>query len=36
VAEVAAHFGIRPNAVYVAKARVLAGLRVELRGLVDD
>ena len=35
VAEVAQHFGITANAVYVAKARVLARLREELRGLVD-
>ena len=35
-AEVALSFDLRPNAVYVAKARVLARLREELRGLVDD
>jgi RNA polymerase sigma-70 factor (ECF subfamily) len=35
-AEVAEHFGITPNAVYVAKARVLARLRAELRGIVDE
>jgi RNA polymerase sigma-70 factor (ECF subfamily) len=34
-AEVAAHFRITANAVYVAKARVLARLRADLRGLVD-
>jgi RNA polymerase sigma-70 factor (ECF subfamily) len=35
-AEVARRLGITPNAVYVAKARVLARLRAELRGLADD
>ena len=35
VAEVAQHFHITPNAVYVAKARVLARLRAELRGLME-
>jgi len=35
VAEVAEHFAITPNAVYVAKARVLTKLREELRGLID-
>ena len=34
-AEVAQHFGITPNAVYVAKSRVLARLRQELAGLVE-
>jgi RNA polymerase sigma-70 factor (ECF subfamily) len=34
-AEVAEHLGMTANAVYVAKARVLARLREELRGLVD-
>jgi len=33
--EVAQHFGMERNAVYVAKARVLARLRQELRGLLD-
>ena len=33
--EVAQRLGITPNAVYVAKARVLARLREELRGLMD-
>lgn len=33
--EVAQRMGITPNAVYVAKARVLARLREELRGLMD-
>jgi RNA polymerase sigma-70 factor (ECF subfamily) len=35
-AEVAQHLGLTPNAVYVAKARVLARLRAELRGLLDS
>jgi RNA polymerase sigma-70 factor (ECF subfamily) len=35
-AEVAAHFDLQPNAVYVAKARVLARLRQEARGLVAE
>ncbi len=35
-AEVAQRLGLTPNAVYVAKARVLARLRAELRGLVDS
>jgi RNA polymerase sigma-70 factor (ECF subfamily) len=35
VAEVAQHFNITPNAVYVAKARVLARLRAELCGLME-
>jgi len=35
VAEVAQALGLTPNAVYVAKARVLARLRVELRGLME-
>jgi RNA polymerase sigma-70 factor (ECF subfamily) len=35
-AEVAQQLGLTPNAVYVAKARVLARLRAELRGLVDS
>jgi RNA polymerase sigma-70 factor (ECF subfamily) len=35
-AEVAQRVGITQNAVYVAKARVLARLRAELRGLVDE
>jgi RNA polymerase sigma-70 factor (ECF subfamily) len=34
-AEVARAVGITPNAVYVAKSRVLARLRAELRGLMD-
>jgi RNA polymerase sigma-70 factor (ECF subfamily) len=34
-AEVAKRFGITANAVYVAKARVLARLRVEVRGLME-
>jgi RNA polymerase sigma factor (sigma-70 family) len=34
-AEVAQHLGITANAVYVAKARVLARLRTEVRGLID-
>jgi len=34
-AEVAQGLGLTPNAVYVAKARVLARLRVELRGLME-
>jgi RNA polymerase sigma-70 factor (ECF subfamily) len=34
-AEVASHFGLQRNAVYAAKARVLARLREELRGLLD-
>jgi RNA polymerase sigma-70 factor (ECF subfamily) len=34
-AEVAQHFHMERNAVYVAKARVLARLRQELRGLMD-
>jgi RNA polymerase sigma-70 factor (ECF subfamily) len=33
--EVAQQFQIKPNAVYVAKARVLARLRLELRGLME-
>jgi RNA polymerase sigma-70 factor (ECF subfamily) len=36
VAEVAERLGIKPNAVYVAKARVLSRLRAEVRGLVDE
>ena len=36
VAEVAQRLGLTPNAVYVAKARVLARLRAELHGLTDD
>jgi RNA polymerase sigma factor (sigma-70 family) len=35
-AEVSRRLGITPNAVYVAKARVLARLRAELRGLTAD
>jgi RNA polymerase sigma-70 factor (ECF subfamily) len=35
-AEVAQRFGITANLVYVAKSRVLARLRLELRGLIDD
>jgi RNA polymerase sigma-70 factor, ECF subfamily len=34
VAEVAQHFQFTPNTVYVAKARVLARLRAELRGFL--
>jgi RNA polymerase sigma-70 factor (ECF subfamily) len=34
-AEVARHFQLQPNAVYVVKSRVLARLREELRGLLD-
>jgi RNA polymerase sigma factor (sigma-70 family) len=34
-AEVAEHFGITANAVYVAKSRVLSRLRAELRGLTN-
>jgi RNA polymerase sigma-70 factor (ECF subfamily) len=34
-AEVAGRLGMTPNAVYVAKAHVLARLRAELSGLVD-
>jgi len=34
-AEVARRLHITPNAVYVAKARVLSRLREELRGLMD-
>jgi RNA polymerase sigma-70 factor (ECF subfamily) len=34
-ADVARHFHMTANAVYVAKARVLARLRAELRGLMD-
>jgi RNA polymerase sigma-70 factor (ECF subfamily) len=34
-AEVALHFQLQPNAVYVAKSRVLARLREEMRGLLD-
>src|SRR5262249_41614921 len=34
-AEVARQVGITANAVYVAKARVLARLRADLRGLMD-
>jgi RNA polymerase sigma-70 factor (ECF subfamily) len=34
-AEVAQRFGLKPNAVYVAKSRILARLRTELRGLID-
>ncbi len=34
-AEVASALGLTPNSVYVAKARVLARLRAELRGLMD-
>ena len=33
--EVAAELGLTPNAVYLAKARVLARLRQELAGLWD-
>lgn len=36
VAEVAQAMGITANAVYVAKARVLARLREELRGIVES
>jgi hypothetical protein len=32
---VAARFGLTANAVYVAKARVLARLRAEVRGLAE-
>jgi RNA polymerase sigma-70 factor (ECF subfamily) len=35
-AEVARRLGIERNAVYVAKARVLARLRQELQGLIDE
>jgi RNA polymerase sigma-70 factor (ECF subfamily) len=35
VAEVAAELGITPNAVYVAKFRVLQRLRAELKGLLE-
>jgi RNA polymerase sigma-70 factor (ECF subfamily) len=34
-AEVALQLGLTPNAVYVAKARVLARLRAEVHGLLD-
>jgi RNA polymerase sigma-70 factor (ECF subfamily) len=34
-AEVAAELGISPGTVYVAKARILSRLRVELQGLLD-
>ena len=34
-ADVAAQLGLSVNAVYVAKARVLARLRTELRGLME-
>jgi RNA polymerase sigma-70 factor (ECF subfamily) len=34
-AEVAAELGITANAVWIAKSRVLARLREELRGLTD-
>ena len=34
-AEVAAELGVTPNAVYLAKARVLRRLREELQGLLD-
>jgi len=33
--EVAAELGITPNAVYLAKARVMAGLREKVDGLLD-
>jgi len=35
VAQVAAELGISPNAVYLAKARVLGRLRQELHDVVD-
>jgi DNA-binding CsgD family transcriptional regulator len=34
-AQVARRLSLTPNAVYVAKARVLARLRAEARGLVE-
>lgn len=34
--DVAADLGVSPNAVYLAKARVLARLREEFVGLIDD
>ena len=34
-ADVAAEFGITPNAVYLARSRVLHRLRAELDGLLD-
>jgi RNA polymerase sigma-70 factor (ECF subfamily) len=34
-AEVAQRFGLTANSVYIAKSRVLARLRVEVRGLVE-
>ena len=36
VTEVAQRLGITPNAIYVAKARVMSRLREEVRGLVDE
>ena len=35
VAEVARHFGLTANAVYIARSRVMARLREEARGLMD-
>ena len=35
VEEVAAELGLTPNAVYVARSRVLKRLRRELAGLLD-
>jgi RNA polymerase sigma-70 factor (ECF subfamily) len=34
-AEVARHFGVTANAVYIAKARVLSRVRAEARGLIE-
>lgn len=36
VAEVAIEFGMTPNAVHIARCRVIRRLREELRGLLDD
>ncbi|MFT3878737.1 MAG: sigma-70 family RNA polymerase sigma factor [Gemmatales bacterium] len=36
VADVAAELGITPNAVYIARCRVIKRIREELKGLVDD
>ncbi len=36
VSDVAAEFGMTPNAVHIARCRVIRRLREELRGLLDD
>jgi RNA polymerase sigma-70 factor, ECF subfamily len=36
VSEVAAELGITPNAVYIARCRVIKRIREELKGLIED